>query len=345
MAVPVYVLVKLQQPSSANGTIAAAQARTPLAVHMPAPVGPIALGATIRENGQYVSNNPALMDWYAHLVGRMPAIINVGSDWVHFANFDTKLMDSIRLRGSTPMWTWQPDDYQLNLAQPKYKLSAIAQGAFDPYIRRFASAAKAWGHVFYLRFAYEMNGNWYSWATTPGNPDGNTPASFVAAWRHVHDIFASLGVKNVRWVWCANVTYPGSTPDILDYPGDAYVDWVGIDGYNWGNSPGHSWQSLYQVFGASYAEVTAFTKRPLMIAETGSVEQGGSKAAWILQGFLHDLPTLMPRVRAVMWFEEKAKGDWRIYTSSSALKAFRTVVASPLYGGKPVRPTPTARHG
>jgi beta-mannanase len=275
----------------------------------------------------------------------MPAIINVGSDWVHFANFDAKVMDSIRLRGSTPMWTWQPNDYDLGLAQPKYKLSAIAHGAVDPYIRRFASAAKAWGHVFYLRFAYEMNGNWYSWTTTPGNPDGNTPADFVAAWRHVHDIFASLGVKNVRWVWCANVSYPGSTPDILDYPGDAYVDWVALDGYNWGNSPGHSWQSLYQVFGASYAEVTAFTRRPLMIAETGSVEQGGSKAAWILQGFLHELPNLMPRVRAVLWFEAKAKGDWRVYTSSSALKAFRTVVASPLFGGKPVPPTPVARHG
>ena len=82
-----------------------------------------------------------------------------------------------------------------------------------------------------------------------------------------------------------------------------------------------------------------------MIAETGSVEQGGSKAAWILQGFLHELPNLMPRVRAVLWFEAKAKGDWRVYTSSSALKAFRTVVASPLFGGKPVPPTPVARHG
>ena len=349
IAVPAITLTRLGGQPAAGSGVAPALSQTPVAAKLPMPEGPIALGATIREQGTYVTNDPSLMDQYARLVGRMPAIVNVGSDWVHFADFDPKVMDSIRLRGSIPMWTWQPENYELGLSQPKYKLSAIAHGAFDTYIRRFASASKAWGHVFFLRFGEEMNGNWYSWGTTAGNPNGNRPADFVAAWRHVHGIFTSLGAKNVKWVWCANITYPGATPDILDYPGDAYVDWVALDGYNWGSNPGHTWQSLYQVFGASYAEVTAFTRRPLMIAETGSVELGGSKADWIRQGFLHELPSLMPRIRAVIWFEAKAKGDWRVYTSKTALAAFRTVVASTLYGGnigaKPARSTPTPRPG
>ncbi|MDB5057630.1 MAG: celH [Chloroflexi bacterium] len=309
----------------------------------------IALGATIHDKPVSVGSTLGAMDWYASLVGgHMPAIVNVGSDWVHNANFDARQMSDIRSRGATPMWTWLPDDYNQDGFQPRFRMRNIANGAYDPYIRRFALAAKNWGHPFLLRFAHEMNGNWYPWGTGLGNQNGTTAADYVAAWRHVHDIFTNLGASNVLWVWCANTAYTGSMSLAQVYPGDSYVDWVALDGYNYGAAKDSAgWQSLYQVFGPSYAVLTALTSKPVIITEIGSAEAGGNKASWIKQGLLNDVPMRMPRVRAVIWFDAvddisaNRSVDWRVNSSPGALAAFRAVAGSPLYQGK-FSATPTS---
>jgi beta-mannanase len=263
----------------------------------------------------------------------MPAIVNVGSDWATYPNFDPTVMNNIRARGALPMYSWLPDNYTYANydPQPVYSLANIINHHFDAYIWQFARAAKAWGHPFFLRFAHEMNGNWYPWSTGSNNPDHNTVAQYVTAWRYVYNIFQLAGATNVIWVWCVNTDFPGSTPIAQDYPGNTYVDWVAIDGFNWGNTPGHQWESLNQVFGPTYAEVAKITNKPIMIAETGSSEQGGNKAAWITQGFLTQLPQDLPRVRAVMWFDEDLLADLSIDSSPAALAAYRSVVASPLF--------------
>src|SRR5205823_6909101 len=103
----------------------------------------------------------------------------------------------------------------------------------------------------------------------------NTTASYIAMWRHVHDVFVEEGATNVRWVWSPNVDYPGATPFEAMYPGDDYVDWVALDGYNWGGSNGYTpWRSFTGVFGASYFRLARLTTKPLMIAEVGCVEVG-----------------------------------------------------------------------
>ena len=140
----------------------------------------IALGATIRDNGTTVYPASGLLAWYASLAGRMPAIVNVGSDFVHSASFDPVIMNYLVSNGTMPMWTWMPDDDSQGAYQPAFTDRAIANGAYDGYIRQFALAVKQWGHPFLLGFAHEMNGTWFSWSTGAGNPDGNSPADFVA---------------------------------------------------------------------------------------------------------------------------------------------------------------------
>ena len=111
----------------------------------------------------------------------------------------------------------------------------MIEGHHDAYIREFAEAAKAWGHPFFLRFNWEMNGNWFPWSE---GVNGNQPGEYVAAWRHVHDIFTQVGATNATWVWCPNVDPASKLHDLASlYPGDAYVDWTGLDGYNWGTNP------------------------------------------------------------------------------------------------------------
>ena len=168
--------------------------------------------------------------------------------------------------------------------------------------------------------------------------DSSGPGDFVNAWRHMHDLFVAAGATNVKWVWSPNVRYGPEYPLADLYPGSAYVDWLGLDGYNWGSDP-HlgvpAWQSFEDIFGATYREVTHLAPgKPLMIAETASTEHGGDKAAWILQTFLGDVPKY-PAVRAVIWFNEAdGASDFRINSSPAALAAFREVLNAAAYSGR-----------
>ncbi|MGB7587663.1 MAG: hypothetical protein WBM00_03030, partial [Solirubrobacterales bacterium] len=110
--------------------------------------------------------------------------------------------------------------------------------------------------------------------------------------------------------------------------------------YNWGNVGTERWQSMSTLFGSSYTTLTQLSSKPVIFAETSSGETGGSKAAWIREGFLRTIPQQFPRVYAVIWFNAVAEEDWRINTSPSALEAYREVVANSLYGGP--NPAPEA---
>ena len=100
-------------------------------------------------------------------------------------------------------------------------------------------------------------------------------------------------------VWCPNNTdQPGDAWNNIAayYPGDQYVDWVGMDGYNWGTTANTSWQSFDAVFSDIYRQLTALTAKPLMIGEFACAEQGGDKAAWISDALLK-IGTAYPRVK------------------------------------------------
>jgi beta-mannanase len=180
----------------------------------------------------------------------------------------------------------------------------------------------------YIRFAHEMNLQSSPWG--PGR-HGNTPERFVKAWRHVVAVFDDAGADNVEWVWAPNVDCEGKCPFEAFYPGDRNVDWLGLDGYNFGPSLGHPWRSFASIFKTSYQKIVNLSRRPVMIAETASAERGGDKAAWIRQGLLSDVPALMPRVRMIIWFDVEQETDWRIDSSAESLESFRQVVGSRLY--------------
>jgi beta-mannanase len=204
-------------------------------------------------------------------------------------------------------------------------LRAIVAGRYDGYIRRSARAAAAWEHPILLRFAHEMNGNWYPW----GRGHGNTAALYKRTWRHVVRIFRREGAANVMWVWAPNVDNSGNYPFRGLYPGDPWVDWVGLDGFNWGKKG--EWTSFLQVFGRSYRTLAQISRRPVIVAETGSTQRGGNKAAWISRALRWEIPHL-PRIRAVVWFNERFNGiDVRIDSSPASLRAYRAAARSSRY--------------
>jgi beta-mannanase len=176
-----------------------------------------------------------------------------------------------------------------------------------------------------LRFGHEMNGTWYPWAE---GVNGNGPGDYAAAWRHVHDVVAAAGAANITWVWNPNVPYFGSTPLDGLYPGPAYVDAVALDGYNWGtSSAGSSWVSPSELFGAGLSELRRLAAgKQVLVAETSSAEQGGSKAEW--NGALISFLAAQPDVTAVVWFNFNKETDWRINSSTSSATALAAALAA-----------------
>jgi Glycosyl hydrolase family 26 len=243
-------------------------------------------------------------------------------------NFEPGWMDTIRNHGSIPLVTWEPWLYTQGVNQPAHSLQNTINGAHDNYITQWARDSQVWGYPYFLRFAHEMNGNWYPWSERVNN---NKPGQYVLAWRHVHDLFSAQGVTNVTWVWSPNIAYSGGAPLKSLYPGDAYVDWVGMDGYNWGTVSQHQWQTFAQVFQQTYNEMLTISSKPFMIAETASTELGGNKAGWITDGFSNQLPHAFPKIKAVVWFNENKETDWRIESSPAAQMAFANAISSNIY--------------
>lgn len=268
-----------------------------------------------------VGRRLAAVMWYEHWAG--PSSQFVGHDF-----------EAVLAQGAVPVLTWMSDDptaagYPLLNGQTAYTCRAIASGVHDAYVRRWAVGIRGLRMPVMVRLDHEMNGDWYAWS--PG-VNGNTPADYVAMWRHVHGLFAAEGATNVRWVWSPNVAYGCSTSIAECYPGDDFVDWVALDGYNWGDDGhGHTWHSLVEVFASTYLELTLVTSKPLMIAETASVEAADAtaKAEWISAGFA-ELTRALPKVEALIWFDQQDGGsDFRIASSAGSLAAFRAAVSDP----------------
>jgi len=173
-----------------------------------------------------------------------------------------------------------------------------------------------------LRFAHEMNGDWYPWSESV---NGNKPGDYVRAWKHVHDVLVKAGAKNVHWVWSPNSG--GPVPLAGLYPGGSYVDSLGLDGYNWGTTQTwSSWQAPSNVLGPWLDSLRAIAPgKGITIAETASAETGGSKPDWITA--LIPYLSGQASVTGFVWFNINKEVDWRIDSSPASSAAFASSLA------------------
>ena len=252
-------------------------------------------------------------------LGRKVAITH---NFVGWTDDWTSQLSGMASGGRIPLVTWEA--WENSVGAP---LTDIIAGSYDSMIKARAQAAKSFGQKFFLRWGHEMNGNWYPWDGSHNGANAAATTTYVSAFRHVHDLFVSAGATNVLWIFCPNVD---SVPNdawnqwASYYPGDAYVDWMGFDGYNWGTVQTTStWQTFPTIASRIYAGLAAKGK-PIMIPETASTEQGGDKASWIA-GVLPALEASFPQVKALVWFQMNKETDWRIDSSTAARSAFVTM--------------------
>ncbi|HEX6869971.1 MAG TPA: glycosyl hydrolase [Micromonosporaceae bacterium] len=310
---------------SASGSATPAVSPSARPVPFP-PAGKVFLG--VQTNlGPY---DFAAVDAFTAATRHQPSVLQFSQGWAE-DQFDAARFTAIAARGMLPVVSWEPWDYRLrgrassHGEQREYRLAAIADGSFDPYIRSWAAGIAALPFPVVIRFAHEMNGFWYPWCE---QSNGNRPGDYVRAWRHVHRLFSEAGATNVTWLWSPNVTYAGATPLKRLYPGDAFVDWVGLSGY-YGTAGRTSYLSFGEVFNATIKQLRTFTGKPVVVTETGATDATGQRARWIAEMFAQ-----LPRHReiiGVIWFEATKEIDWRIAVAPAAAGAYARGAADSRY--------------
>jgi hypothetical protein len=258
--------------------------------------------------GVYEPGTPAsyqpIHRFTALLGGTAPRVVLYFSDWG--LPFDAAYARAAHDHGAVTLVQIQPSDVSM---------AGIAAGRFDGYLRAYASQVRAFGFPVIIGFAHEMNGFWYPWGS--GHV---SPATWIAAWRHVVTVFARQHADNVTWLWTVNITTPGVPSARPWWPGSAYVTWVGIDGYYYLGD-----DSFQGVFGQTITEVRRFTSKPVLIAETG-----------IRRGFVAGaMPGLIDGIRqnhllGLVWFDDDAGLDWRLEGDPPAVAAFRRGIVTML---------------
>jgi mannan endo-1,4-beta-mannosidase len=280
----------------------------------------------------------------ASILRKGMSLIGFGSNFAdctpapcRYFEFPAKEMEKVRAYGAIPFFNWASQESAVNpsltTSMPDFQLADVLSGRYDPYIRRFAEAARDWGHPFFLRFDWEMNGNWFPWDESV---NGNNGGEYVAVWRHVHDIFTSVGATNAAWVWCPYAEFKRSFAPLAPlYPGSQYVDWTCMDGFNWGSNPTnpHKWRTFGSIFSSTYRRLVRriAPDKPIVLAEMASTGAPRAKARWINDMF-GQLARRYRRVRGLIWYDQIDRGiDWLLESSARASGAFARGISNPAF--------------
>jgi len=275
--------------------------------------------------GVYQPNSPGSygqVTAFAAQAGFSPRILSYYSTFTQ--PFASAFATEAASNGATVLVQWQPRGTTS---------AAIASGADDAYIHKFAQAVLSDNWQVIISYGQEMNGNWYSWGM--GGTDGSSAATYIAAYRHIVSIFREEGVNNVTWLWDPNVSYGGSPKLSTLYPGDAYVDWVGLDGYY--STPATTFTTL---FTPSVTELRTFTSKPLLIAESGVT---GTAGPGQLEGLFAGAS--LAGAVGIVYFDQAQSGDpmhqdWRLEDNPANMAAFTAAVQQ--YGVRPLTWTGSA---
>jgi hypothetical protein len=275
--------------------------------------------------------------------GKRHAAVLLFTDWCNrtktLDNLFKQQLPNIWASGNVPVITWEP--YLCSpAATPSDVVVRAARGDYDAYLDAWADRMKAFlsgpdGRLgtnddrrAYIRLAHEMNGNWYPWSAARG---GSTPVDYKAMWQHVRKAFDDRGIgsRTVQWIWAVNHEDVGAFKAESYYPGDAQVDWIGIDAYNWGSSQSwSSWRTPAEIFSPMLQRLRTFTAKPLALTETASSTampgrvDVAAKSLWITDLFGY-AAAYTTDARMIVWFNEDKETDWAVFGGTNGDETYR----------------------
>jgi len=232
--------------------------------------------------GAFLADNPTKADIvnFQKAYGKKPFFIMVFTGWGDFIN--EEIIKDVYDENCVLIVTWEPWD---PITQEAIDYDKVLSGGYDDYISSFAKRLGLSGKQVFIRFAHEANGNWYPWCGEKISKE-----KYVNLYHYIKDKFDTLNTTNVKWIFSVNwEDVPKENNNFFSYyPGDKYVNFVGIDGYNWGNTKKwSSWKSFRDIFKNRLEEVAKIINKPVIISEFSSTSSGGNKAIWIREAFLY----------------------------------------------------------
>ena len=329
----VAVLVGLVVATSYTGTSLSHAAR-PAAAHSHVAKRHALLHPSHKYYGLAESGGPYALNTFKSVgskVGKQAKLLGYFKDWTHpfQVGINQKLCDA----GVTPYMTWESWSWENKqngspaFSQPKYAPRRIANGFRGAYVRRTANQIKQLHCTLMLRFDHEMNGTWYPWGIKTAGMH-NKARDDVKMWRHVWRVFHRQHVHNVIWVWSPNYLLSHGLGNLRAlYPGNKYVDMVGIDGYLIfkGDNP-------KKVFGPIMHKLSHIARhKPWFLAETGAPNDG--KQPGRIRMLLHKVATSKKLVAFVYLDEPGSRANWRFSNKPSSVSAFRAGIHQRAYGG------------
>lgn len=282
-------------------------------------------GAGYCLTGAFLADRPTRSDInsFKRDHGKKPYYVMIFIEWDMFP--DPGVIKAILDEACRPMITWEPWQAE---TKKGIDYDGLLEGEYDDYITRFARLISSFGEEVYLRFAHEMNGNWYPWSGARIGPE-----KYRRMYRYIKDAFDREGVRNVKWIFSVNWedVPPLEVNDLMNYyPGDDHADYIGLDGYNWGDTqPWSRWMSFRELFSGVYDRIVRETGKPVIITEFSSASSGGDKARWIKEAMI-DIKA-MEHVKGFVLFNVSKEADWSFPAWSPAGKELRKQLEDPYF--------------
>jgi hypothetical protein len=247
-------------------------------------------------------------------IGRRLDLLKTYVDWAPGDGFPSATLASLARSGKRVLdVSWNAVTYH---PRGKVSYASIASGEWDKsVILPEARRLKAFHRKIFVDFDHEFDNKQQA--------GKGTPAQYVAAYRHIHHVFAAAGVKNVIWAWVSTGDIYHAAQLKASYPGRKYVNWIGYDPYNWASCRSQHWDTPYQTFHPFYRWVShqpGMKHKPLMLGEYGSVP-GPLVESW----FSHIPRALkhLHRIKALMEFSSGSPPcDFRLSSSPAAMAGF-----------------------
>jgi mannan endo-1,4-beta-mannosidase len=306
-------------------------AATVLAIMVPLLAAAVLLGWQVTKPAAPAPARSSVCPGRCHYVGALLTVVGQGpvSRFKQITHLTPGIVENYQAFGQPFPSSWAGtllDKGILPLIQLNPRLVTlgdIAAGQYDTYLRQYAAAVRALGAPVGLSFGPEMNGSWNPWGYRHV-----PPAVFVAAWRHIHQVLAAVGVRKVIWVWTVarNRDTPGDRRVASGprpwWPGGAYVNWVGLDIYY--VSPKVTFKGE---FVPTITTVRGFTDDPILLTGTAVPNQSGQ---------VRQITDLFAGARAshllgIIWYNQNGRRTWQLDKSRpAAVAAFRRGAASML---------------
>ncbi len=250
---------------------------------------------------------------------------------------DTQLLGDLT-HGRIPVISWACDGQVANSDH----VIAGGNASEDAVIAATARALAQYPGPILLRWFWEFNDLTNNQVCRGDNGKAPAPqvySDFIGAWQHIRTLFQSAGATNVLFLWNpGHYNSDGGSDDPHGfYPGNNYVDWIGVDTYQRSAS-----STFADDFGLFYTDFTAsqFGNKPLMVGENGALgfSQNNTELQWTyLQGLLADVQSnRYPQLKAYCYFDAPGNtGAWVLDNNNGqgngGLAAFAALAGSLLF--------------